>query len=171
MQVYGLDKTAAGGVLSTFAVALIIGSPLVSWSANRFGRKPVLIACSLVLMGASGLLSWFVDGMTLPVLYILFFCFFTTGGAIGPVVAAVSKELFPIAISGTSVGIVNIFPFMGAAVFQVLIGAVLTTGSIGQAQYALTSFRYMFLICLAGAVLSLAVAFLLQETLSVTEGS
>jgi MFS family permease len=171
MQVYGLDKTAAGGVLSTFAVALIIGSPLVSWSANRFGRKPVLIACSLVLMGASGLLSWFVDGMTLPVLYILFFCFFTTGGAIGPVVAAVSKELFPIAISGTSVGIVNIFPFMGAAVFQVLIGSVLTTGSIGQAQYALTSFRYMFLICLAGAVLSLAVAFLLQETLSVTDGS
>jgi MFS family permease len=170
MQVYGLDKTAAGGVLSTFAVALMIGSPLMSWAANRFGRKPVLIACSLILMGSSGLLSWFVDGMTLPVLYILFFCFFVTGGAIGPVVAAVSKELFPIAISGTAVGIVNIFPFMGAAVFQVLIGAVLTPENSGRALYSLTSFRYMFLICLAAAVLSLAVAFILQETLSVTKG-
>jgi sugar phosphate permease len=50
MQVYGLSKTAAGGVLSTFALALIFGSPLVGWLANRWGRKPVIICSSLVLM-------------------------------------------------------------------------------------------------------------------------
>jgi len=167
MQVYGLSKTAAGGVLSTFAMALILGGPLLSWLANRLGRKPVLIGCSLVLMAVCGLMSWFVDKMALPVLYILFFCFFLVSGPVGSIIAAVSKELFPTAISGTSVGTVNLFPFMGAAVFQVLIGAVLTAGSHNQTEYAIAGFRYMFLICLAGAALSLVAAFLLKETLSV----
>ena len=45
------------------------------------------------------------------------------------------------------------------------IGSILTAGSQGQMQYALASFRYMFLICLTGAVLSLAVTFVLKETL------
>jgi MFS family permease len=167
MQVYGLSKTAAGGVLSTFALALIFGSPLLSLLSNRLGRKPVLIGCSVVLLVVSGLMSYFVDNMSLPALYILFFCFFLAGGSAGPVVAAVSKELFPISIAGTSVGLVNLFPFIGAAVYQVLIGAVLTAGGHEQARYTVDSFRYMFFICGASAALSLAATGLLQETLKV----
>ncbi|UCG07545.1 MAG: MFS transporter [Desulfobacterales bacterium] len=166
MQVYGLSKAAAGGVLSTFALALILGSPLLGWLANRFGRKFVLVGCSLVMALVCGLMSWFVNSMTLPVLYIMFFCLFLTGGAVGPVMAAVAKELFPISISGTSVGMVNLFPFIGAGVFQVLIGSFLTVGNHADGQYAWVSFRYMFLICLAGALLSLVASFLMKETLS-----
>jgi len=165
MHVYGLTKTAAGAVLSTFALALILGSPLFGWLGNRIGRKPVLIGCSVVLMIVSGLMAWFVDALPRPALYALFFCFFITGGAIGPVVATVSKELFPIAISGTSVGVVNLFPFAGATLFQILIGAVLTAQSHGLTPYATIGYRYMFLICLAGGALSLAAAFFLKETL------
>ncbi len=165
MQVYGLSKTATGGVLSTFALALIVGSPLLGWLANRFGRKPILIGCSLMLFAVCGLMSWFVDSMSLAVLYIMFFCLFLTGGPVGPIVAAVSKELFPISISGTSVGTVNLFPFIGAAIYQVIIGAVLTAGSHAQGQYAAVSFRYMFLICLVGALLSLAASLFMEETL------
>ena len=165
MQVYGLSKAAAGGVLSTFALALILGGPLLGWCANRFGRKSVLIGCSLILAVVCGLMSWFVNSMTLPILYFMFFCLFLTGGPMGGVFAAATKELFPIAISGTSVGLVNLFPFIGAAVFQVLIGAVLTAESHAQGQYALVGFRYMFLICLAGALLSLVASFLMKETL------
>ncbi|MGD9307411.1 MAG: MFS transporter, partial [Desulfobacterales bacterium] len=68
MQVYGLSKAAAGGVLSTFALALILGSPTLSWLANRFGRKSVLMGCSLALAIVCGLMSWFVYSMSLPVL-------------------------------------------------------------------------------------------------------
>ena len=165
MHVYGLSKTAAGGVLSTFALALIFGSPVIGWLGNRWGRKPVLIGCSVVLMAVCGLMSWLVDTLSLPALYTLFFCFFVTGGAIGPVIATVSKELFPISISGTSVGVVNLFPFAGATFFQILIGAVLTAQSHGQNPYATVGYQYMFLICLAGATLSLAAAVLMKETL------
>ncbi|MEJ2025360.1 MAG: MFS transporter, partial [Deltaproteobacteria bacterium] len=34
MRVYGMSKSAAGEVLSTFALALIAGSPLLGWAAN-----------------------------------------------------------------------------------------------------------------------------------------
>ncbi len=165
MQVYGLSKTAAGGVLSTFAFALVIGSPVLSWLANRFGRKPVLMGCSVILLVVSVIMTWFADRMNVPVLYVLFFGFFLSGGAVGQVIATVAKESFPIAISGTSVGMVNIFPFIGAAVFQVLMGAVLSAGSHGEMIYAVSGFRYMFLICLAGALVSLVAAFFLRETL------
>jgi len=104
--------------------------------------------------------------MSLPVLYGLFFCFFITGGAIGPVIATVSKESFPIAISGTSVGMVNLFPFAGATFFQIVIGVVLTAQSRGQIPYTPTGYQYMFLICLAGAALSLAAAAAIKETLA-----
>jgi MFS family permease len=166
MQAYGLSKAASGGVLSTFALALIVGSPSLGWLANRLGRKPVLIGCSLVMMVVCGLMCWYVNTMALPTLYLMFFLLFLAGGAAGPIVAAVSKELFPITISGTSIGAVNLFPFIGAAFYQVIIGAALTGGSRGQTEYDIVSFQYMFLICLAGAALSLAAAFLLKETLS-----
>ncbi|UCD77104.1 MAG: MFS transporter, partial [Desulfobacterales bacterium] len=166
MHVYGLSKSAAGAVLSTFALAMIFGSPLLGWLSNRFGRKPVLIGCSAVLIAVTGLMSWFVDTLPLSALYLLFFCFFITGGAIGPIVAAVSKELFPISISGTSVGVVNLFPFAGATFFQILIGAVLTASSQGQGNYATAGYQTMFLICLAGAVLSLVAALLMRETMA-----
>jgi len=165
MHVYGLSKSAAGAVLSTFALAMICGSPVLGWLSNRFGRKPVLIGCSVILMAVTGFLSGFVDTLPRPVLFILFFCFFITGGAIGPIVAAVSKELFPISISGTSVGVVNLFPFAGATFFQILIGSVLTAHSLSQGRYATLGYQRMFLICLAGAVLSLAAALLMRETL------
>ena len=171
MQVYGLSKTSAGGVLTTFALSLIFGSPLLGWSANRFGRKSMLISCSLMLILTSGIMGFYVDSMTLPVLYILFLGLFFSGGAVGPVIATVSKELFPIAISGTAVGAINLFPFAGGAFFQVIIGAVLTTQGIGQGQYTAAGFQNMFLICLAGGVISLAAALLVKETLHRTEGS
>ena len=165
MHVYGLSKTAAGGVLSTFALALIFGSPVFGWLGNRFGRRPVLIGCSIVLTITCGLMSWLVDSLSVTALYVLFFCFFVTGGAIGPVLAAMSKELFPIVISGTSVGMVNLFPFVGATVFQIVIGSVLSAQSHGQNHFTTIGYRYMFLICLAGAVLSLAATVFMKETL------
>lgn len=166
IQVYGLGKTGAGGVLSMFAVALMVGSPLLSWIANRIGRKPVLIGCSLLLIVVCGLFYSFTDSLTLPELYLLFFFFSLAGAATGPVVAAVSKELFPVAIAGTSVGTVNLFPFFGGALLQVVVGAILTGSGHDGRGYSPAGYQDMFLIYLVGAVISLVAAAFLKETLS-----
>jgi sugar phosphate permease len=36
-----------------------------------------------------------------------------------------TKELFPVEIAGTSVGTVNLFPFLGGAIYMPLLGRVL----------------------------------------------
>jgi sugar phosphate permease len=81
------------------------------------------------------------------------------------VVAAVSKELFPVAIAGTSVGTVNLFPFFGGALLQVIVGAILTRSGHVGGRYSVAGYQHMFLIYLLGAVSSLVAAVFLKETL------
>jgi MFS family permease len=168
MHVYSLNKLAAGHVLSMFAVALMVGSPLLSWMANRAGRKPVLLGCSLLLVTVCGIFYLFTGQLSLPMLYGLYFCLCFAGPASGPVVVTASKELFPLAIAGTSVGMVNLFPFFGGAILQVVVGAVLSAGGLEDGGYSLAGYRNMFLIYLLGAAISLIASILLQETLTRT---
>lgn len=165
MHVYGMTKAQAGTVMGGFAVALVVGGLINAALANRFGRKTVLIGCCLVLTLLCG---WFwirPDGQPLPMLYALFFLLSICGAASAPVIASMSKELFPVSIAGTSVGLVNLFPFLGAALFQVAIGAILSNaGQVGEA-YTLAGYKSMWLLCLAISAGSLVAALLLTETL------
>ena len=167
MTVYGMSKPAAGGVLSMFALALIVGSPFLSWAANHWGRKPVFLGCSITLIVVFAVFTIFTDRLPLVLLYLLWFAFSLAGSAIGPIAAAMAKELFPISIAGTSVGTVNMFPFFGGALFQVGIG-VLVAGR-GPAAYSAAGFRGMFLAFLVGSIISLGAALLMRETLPKTE--
>jgi MFS family permease len=166
IQVYGLSKTAAGGVLAMFSVALIAGPPVLSALANYLGRKPVLIGCSALLATVCGLLSLMTDALPILGLFAVFFCLSLSGAATGAVVATVSKELFPSSIAGTSVGMVNLFPFLGGAVFQVVMGRILTMSGQLQGLYTVAGYRNMFLCSTAGALISLGAALLIRETLN-----
>lgn len=165
MQVYGMSKAETGAVLSMGAFSLIAGSPLLSFLANVVGRKRVFLACSGLLVFVYGLFALVPANLPVAALYLLFFSFSLAGGATGQITATVAKELFPVSIAGTSVGALNFFPFLGGAVFQVLMGAILsTTGS--EAGYSAAGFRAMFVLCTANAVISFLAACLLTETLA-----
>ena len=168
MQVYGLSKTEAGGVLSMFAVALIVGSPMMSIVANRLGRKPVLMGCSVLLVAVCIFFSLRPGGLSLPLLY-LFFFLITLPGASGSVTAAASKELFPVSIAGTAVGLLNLFPFFGAALFQVAIGGMISFAKKYENYTTIDGYQLMFYFALTSALLSLVAAVLLTETLKKTE--
>jgi len=165
MQVYGLSKAAAGGVLSTFALSLIIGSPLLGWIANRLGRKLVLVGCSSLLLLACLALYLFMTRLNPAWLYVLFFCIFLAGGAAGPIQAAVSKELFPMEVAGTAMGCVNIFPFFGGAFFQILVGMFIAGDETGARSVILGAYQKMFLAYCVGALVSLVASCLMRETL------
>ena len=165
MHVYGMTKAGAGTVMGGFALALVVGGLINAALANRFGRKPVVICCCLVLTILCG---WFwhkPDGQPLFMLYALFFLLSICGAGTAPVIATVSKELFPASIAGTSVGLVNVFPFLGAALFQVAIGAIVGAGRQADGVYSLAGYKAMWLFCLIASACSLAASFLLTETL------
>lgn len=161
MQAKGLSKAEAGLVLNMSALALVVGGPLLAVLANRLGRKRVIIGCSVLLCLALLPPALAPQAVPLWLLYPLFFCYSLCGGATGPVIAAVSKELFPISIAGTSVGMVNLFPFFGAAAFQIVMGAIVSHTPDDVAA----AYQNMFLFCLACAAASLVSACCVTETL------
>ena len=160
IQVYGLSKAEAGTVLSVGAFSLIAGSPVLSFLSNVVGRKTVFIGCSSLLVVVFGLFTLFPQAVPFPLLYLFFFAFSLAGGATGQITATVAKELFPVNIAGTSVGTLNLFPFLGGAIFQIAMGAIVS-GSSGTAA----GYRSMFLLCTVNAVISFIAACLLTETL------
>jgi len=147
-----------------FAVALIVGGPVMSVAANRLGRKPALLGCSVLLVSVCIVFAIRPGGLPMPLLY-LFFILITLPGASGSVAAAASKELFPLSIAGTAVGLLNLFPFFGGALYQVVIGGILSWAQQGGHYTPIKGYRYMFYFALASAVLSLVTAYLLTETL------
>ena len=171
IHVYGLSKSAAGQVLSMFAAALIVGGPLTGWAANRAGRKPVLIGCSVLLTAVSVCFYAFTGGLSLPLLYLLYFLFFLGAAAPAPVFAAAGKELFPASMAGTSIGTLNILPFLGGAVLQVVTGSLLARRGTMGPGYALAGYRDMFLLYLSVSGLSLVASLFLKETLPRTNSA
>jgi sugar phosphate permease len=163
MDVHHLSKPAAGGVLSMFAVGLIVGSPVVGWAANRFGRKPILVVCSLILIAALAILLIFSTRLPVAALYVVFFLICMGGASIGPVQATMSKEMFPVAMAGTAVGMINLFPFLGAGVWQVVMGAVLIENPSGVGHVP-ASYHNLLLVGLGASLVALAAAVFLPET-------
>ncbi|GFK94328.1 putative sulfoacetate transporter SauU [Fundidesulfovibrio magnetotacticus] len=166
-HVHGLPPGASGLALSMFSVGLITGGPLMSAFSTRLlkSRKKALAICAgclSVLMGVFWLLP---DGLPVPAVFALFYLVGVTGGAT-PVVAFTSvKELFPVSLAGTAVGIMNSFPFVGGALFQPLLGAVLeANGRDASGAFTVEGYRTVFLVLFVTALLLTAVCLSLRET-------
>jgi sugar phosphate permease len=168
-HVYRLSKSEASAYQMMFGISLILGSPLLCVLANLVGRKPVLVSCSFGLVLVFAFFYLFPTGLPPVVLYGMFFFLFLTGTGPGPIVATVSKELFDPSIAGTSVGMVNFFPFFSGGLFQVIMGAVLDrTGTINGA-YVTHAYQNIFALCFWGALFSFVVSLFLKESLPATE--
>jgi sugar phosphate permease len=75
------------------------------------------------------------------------------------------KELFPTEIAGTSTGLVNLFPFLGGAVFMPLLGRVLDAyPKSSTGEYTLEAYSMLILILLGASIVSLVCTMLTKET-------
>ena len=166
-QVYNLSKTQAGNILIMIAVGMMGGSPLLGYLSEKVfrARKPVLLVSSSIITGIWVLLVFCIDGLNVPCLYVLFVLLGIFASGIFAIGFTVTKELFPVQIAGTSTGIVNIFPFTGGALFQLLIGLVLDySGRLNT--YPAQAYRIAFVGFLVAAILALISALFLKETFS-----
>ena len=115
MHVYGFSKAEAGNILGMLALAMIVGSPFLSWLSDKVlhSRKKVIVLASVITLCLTIPLAFFPDAMNRPELYLLCFLLGMFNSAVVVVAFASAKELFPVEIAGTSVGLVNLFPFFG----------------------------------------------------------
>ncbi len=166
MQVYGLSKAEAGNILGMLALAMIVGSPFLSWLSDTVlrSRKKVIVMSSVITLGLSIPLAFFTDAMSRPALYLLCFLMGMFNSAIVVVAFAAAKELFPLEIAGTSVGLVNLFPFLGGAVAPPILGAILEAQEKSAAGYSSAAYAKAFVLYFVFALIALAAACFIKET-------
>ena len=165
-QVYGLDRTTSGQILSMLAIGLIIGAPLQSWLSTRLNRrrKPVLMLSSFVTVGLAGLLTFATANLPQPALYLLCLLLGIFTAASVVIGFSATKELFPAHIAGTSIGLINLFPFAGGAIFQPLLGLVLESSGQSNEGFTLSGYQQAFSILFACAVIGLLASLFIKET-------
>lgn len=167
MNVYGLTKPEAGSILNMIAVGLIVGSPILSVLSDRIfkSRKKVLALSSLVLVCLMVFLNLYPKELPHYSLYFIILLLSITSSAIVVIGFTTTKEMFPIQIAGTSVGAVNLFPFLGGAVFQPFIGWILDMFPRNvSGGYSVEAFKAALLVLMVASMIGLVATFFMKET-------
>jgi len=173
MHVYKLDEIQAGNILNMLAVAMIVGSPILTWLSNDVfkGRKKILIVNTAFLVLTIFVLAAFTADLNIPLLYVIIFFISLCSSAIVGVTFTSIKELFPKEIAGTSTGAVNLFPFTGGALAQPFFGYVLEhAGKVGN-KFKPAGYRAVFVFMLFAAIIAFIATFFMKETIEVEENT
>ena len=166
-HVHGFTSMQAGFALAMFSVGVITGGPLLSLLSNKMlrSRKKTLALSAAALCGLTGLLSWRAADMGGPELFGVFYLIGIFGGATPAIGFTTGKELFPISLAGTALGILNIFPFVGGALFQPLLGLILEHHGRGaDGNFTVEGYKAVFLTLSMTSALLLAACLALKET-------
>jgi sugar phosphate permease len=166
MHVYGMSRAQTGAVLSAMSFGLIFGAPLMSWLSDRVlrSRKKLLVANLLAILCLFVPMAFFTGDFSKAMLYL--WCFVYSFLMSGVVVVGYSsiKELFPMEIAGTATGLVNIFPFAGAAVGQPLMGWYLDSIGGVNGQFSVDAYSAAFKGCMLFIFGAVVASFLVKET-------
>lgn len=167
MHVYDMTRAQAGAVLSMLAWGMIIGSPPLGYLSDKImkSRKKPLILCNLILVCELAFLGIYPSGLGRFALYVLFFIFSICSSSAVIFGFTTVKELFPIEIAGTSTGMVNLFPFLGGAVFMPVLGWILDAyPKTNTGGYSIEAYSMLIYVLFGAAVLSLVCTILMKET-------
>ncbi len=169
MHVYGMTRSEAGFMLSMIAWAMIVVSPLMGFLSDRVlrSRKKPLVFCATLMTAEFALLALHPAGFPRPALLVFFFLFSIAASCIVSIGFTMAKELFPLEIAGTAVGTVNLFPFLGGAIYQPMLGKVLDAWPrAAGGGYAVEAYSMLIRVLLVTSLLALVCTFFMKETYS-----
>lgn len=167
MDVYGLSKYTTGNILSMIAFAMIFISPVLGHLSDKTfsSRKKILVGTSIINVVCWLILAIRFDSLSIGELYVLFFFMGITISSVGTIAIISTKEFFPVEIAGTSMGTMNIFPFIGGLIFQPFLGYILDMGGKIGDSYAPSGYKAVIWILLMGSVLALLSVLFSKETM------
>ena len=157
----GFNKSDAGLLLTMVGVGMVFGCPLAGMLSDRVlkSRKKVVIVGTLVytviwaIIYATSGMDGIADSFLVQAAINFMFGFF---GGFFVVSYAQIKELYPIAMAGTSTAALNLFPFAGGAILITIAGFIVTDKTLAQ-------YQTVWLMALALMVLACVCAFLSIE--------
>jgi len=167
IETYRLSKYSAGNILSMIAFAMILLSPVLGHMSDKTlsSRKKVLVWTSVPNSICWLVMLVFFEQLSTAWLYVIFFIMGITISSVGTIAIVATKELFPPEIAGTSMGTMNVFPFIGGIIFQPLIGYMLDkTGKI-QGVYPPSAYKSMIWLLFVISILALISIMFSKETI------
>jgi len=169
-DVYGLSGERAALYATAPSIALLFAAPLTGFLSDRVWRRRKLPYVTLV---AASALVWIVFVATLGTLplggvYALLFVLGTVGGAF-VLTWPIGREVNPPHLAGIAVAVVNFGGFVGAALTQGPIGAVLDArwaGALaaGARVYPVGAYAAAFGACAAFVLAATLLSLMLRET-------
>ncbi|UEC42557.1 MAG: Regulatory protein UhpC [Methanothrix sp.] len=153
-DVLGWEKATYGLVLTFIATGMIIGCTTAGYISDKIlgSRKKVLVTGSVAYTIIWAVIWSTAGSISSPQAYMAINFFFGFFGGFFVVSYAQIKELFPIAIVGTTTAALNIFPFAGGAVLQQVSGLILTSRSLEAYQ----SVWLLMLVCMIVATVAVS---------------
>lgn len=157
-DVLGWEKAEYGFSLTFVGLGMIAGCPASGFISDRVlrsRRKVVVIGtfAFTILWGIIWLASGRIEDQAAYAVLHFVFGFFA--GWYVPIYGQV-KDAFPRSMTGTAIASLNIFPFAGGAVLQMLAGFMISGNT-------LTEYRAVWLLMTAGMAVSFVAALLTRE--------
>jgi len=154
--VYGFTSSEYGLLITMVGIGMCVGCPLAGMLADRVlhSKKKVVVLGTLVYtiiwaiiwITAGNLGSWGIQA-------VINFMFGFFGGFFVVSYAQI-KELYPIAMAGTSTAALNLFPFAGGAILITIAGAMLGEGELADYKTIWLMAFVLMIIGLICAILS-----------------
>jgi MFS family permease len=169
-DVYDLSMTRAALYATATSLALLFSGPLTGFLSDRVVKRRKL---PYTVLTAASFAFWVLFVVTLGALplwgvYALFFAMGVVGGAF-VLTWPLGREVNPPHLAGIAVAVVNLGGFLGAALTQGPLGAVLDarwTGLTldGARVYPLEAYRGTFGLCALFVLTALVTTFFFRET-------
>ncbi|OAI49410.1 hypothetical protein AYO45_02545 [Gammaproteobacteria bacterium SCGC AG-212-F23] len=167
--VYQLTPEVAATAVSCTFVGWIIAGPSIGALSDYFKRRRLPLLISAVMSTLIICTIFYIPGIPLYGLYVLFFFLGIFCGA-HPLCFALGKENSPIAISGTAVAVTNTLIMLGGMVFQPIVGQLLDKHAVnvvmqnGIPVYTASDYTYALSVVPIGLALTIILILFLKET-------
>ena len=164
MDVYAQSQQQAANALTLWAVGLIVGCTLWGYVADRIvgSRKRVVLGGGVVYALLWALLAIRPAGLPIGMLWVAMFWggFFASTWI--PSYAQL-KDAVPAQVVATAMGILNLFFWLGGAVYQQVSGLILAQFPRLDGQAPVAGYQALFWLCLASVGLSVVLVALSKE--------
>lgn len=170
MQVYGMSREESASIMLIMLVSHLVTLPVLTYISDRFRviKIPIVASACINLIALLALVLW--NGGQPPVT-IVFLVFILCGASLSawPFSYVLARENMPARVSGLVMGMINVSPFITAAVFQMLVGFALDAnwqGIIvnGVRQYPVSAFQSGFSLVILPAAGAVIASLLLKES-------
>lgn len=166
---YHLSAEDAASAVSWVFVGWIISGPSIGALSDRIKRRRLPLLISAIMSACLLSIVFYVPGLSLNALYVIFFFVGIFCGA-HPLCFAVGKENSPLQFSGTAVAVTNTLIMLGGLIFQPLVGKLLDNHAVnvvlenGVPLYTPADYTYALSVVPVGLMIAIFLTLFLKET-------